>query len=199
MSAIHHIAYRIATHRGRYTIVVAVYPHYRLSSNIRNSNFQALHRSAHRVPFLVPFHSPPFATVAMVKAISAVAAKLATRTVLFAAGGKGAVVKRPGSDVPVLKRPAAVVVSKRAGLEWVRVVAPAYISGSSMHTLPVLPHHYCIATVYITDHNRRVHVLHPHVVSPVCVYVTVVRNTPSQAVRPLAPSSASPSVIIQLR
>ena len=56
---------RIATHRGRYTTVVAVYPHYRLISNIRNSNFQALHRSTHRVQFLVAFHSPPIATVAM--------------------------------------------------------------------------------------------------------------------------------------
>ena len=135
----------------------------------------------------------------MDRATSAVAVKLASRTVLFAPGGKDAVVKRPGSDVPVLRRPAAVAVDKRAGLEWVNVVAPAYISGSSMHTLPVLPHQYCIAAVYITDHNRHVHVLHPHVVSPVCVYGTVVRNTPSQAVRPLAPSSASPSVIIQLR
>ena len=107
----------------------------------------------------------------MVKATSTVSKRLASRTVLFAPGGKGAVIRRPGSAVPVLKRPADVVASKRAGLEWVKVVAPAYISGASMHILPVLPHQYCIATVYITDHNRHVHVLHPHVVSPVCVCI----------------------------
>ena len=140
-----------------------------LISNIPISNFQALHRPAHRVPFLVSARSPPLAPVAMVKAISTVAKRLAKRTVLFAPGGKGGVIRRPGSAVPVPKRQAAAVASKRAGLEWVQVVAPAYISGVTMHILPVLPHQYCIATVFITDHRGHVHVLHLHVVSPVCV------------------------------
>ena len=140
-----------------------------LISNILISNFQALHRPAHRVPFLVSARSPPLAPVAMVKAISTVAKRLAKRTVLFAPGGKGGVIRRPGSAVPVPKRQAAAVASKRAGLEWVQVVAPAYISGVTIHILPVLPHQYCIATVFITDHMGHVHVLHLHVVSPVCV------------------------------
>ena len=95
----------------------------------------------------------------MVKATSTVTKRLASRTVLFAPGGKGGVVKLPGSAVPVLKRPAAVGASgPKNGLQWVNVIAPAYISGESLHTLPVMTHQYCIAIVYITDHNRRVHV-----------------------------------------
>ena len=60
----------------------------------------------------------------MVKAVSTVAKKLASREVLFAPGGKSA----------ILKRPAASVNRRSNELQWVKVVAPAYISGSRIHS-----------------------------------------------------------------
>ena len=59
-------------------------------------------------------------------AVSKVSRRLAKRDVLFAPGGKGAILKRPVADVN--RRPPE--------LRWVQVVAPAYISGSLVH-IPV--------------------------------------------------------------
>ena len=56
----------------------------------------------------------------MVKAVSTVSAKLARREVLFAPGGKAA----------ILKRPATAVRRRPTELKWAKVLAPAYISGS---------------------------------------------------------------------
>ena len=56
----------------------------------------------------------------MVKAVSNVSKKLASRDVLFAPGGRDA----------ILKRPTAQVNRRPTGLKWAKVIAPAYISGS---------------------------------------------------------------------
>ena len=79
-------------------------------------------------------------------AISKVSKRLAKRDVLFAPGGKGAILKRPEADVN--RRPTE--------LRWAKVVAPAYISGSLMH-LPLNVLHSCGITIaYITDRDSHV-------------------------------------------
>ena len=60
----------------------------------------------------------------MVKAVSTVSKKLASREVLYAPGGKSA----------IRKRPAATVNRKPDELRWANVVAPAYISGSRINS-----------------------------------------------------------------
>ena len=79
-------------------------------------------------------------------AVSKVSRRLAKRDVLFAPGGKGAILKRPEADVN--RRPAE--------LQWAKVVAPAYISGSLMH-LPPNALYSCVVTIaYTTDRDSHV-------------------------------------------
>ena len=66
---------------------------------------------------------------------SKVSQKLAKRDVLMMPGGRSALMKRPAS---VLTDPTEQTgVKRQRSVQWAKVVAPAYISGSLMHPSPI--------------------------------------------------------------